>query len=567
MPAASSRAGTTIDPNGSAKAGACQPRAYNRAMPVVARLSRERVTLSSPPYARVAHEEPDAVLLGFPASPDKVPWSRLAVDERRRLLDAVAAGDGRLTGSWILVARRGGDLIVRSDYFGTRPLFWREAAGEALVAADAWTLCDDRQALDPEGVADMLIVGHPIGATTIFAGVRATEADVLLTLGPNRVHERRFAPAPPLPSGPSLSDAAAALEHAFDRLYAPYADVPRLLVPLSGGLDSRTLLALAVERGIEVHAATYSQVPGSREELIARRVARTLDVPLTVANAPDDIDQPAAAEDLVRATSGQFSLEHFHGHAARHAAPPEFPVLANGTGGDNVCGGSMLLPGWVSPDALVTTRARQLTLGGGDPQDLAPQLPGVADWPHRLYAHLDRWYEEVGRDPRRQDFMFLRNRTARMNPWGPHAMPRHDYLFPFLDEEVAGVAYGMPEQWHREWNAYRTVLRRRWPKLARIRWAKTGVSPRFFPGPRAKRLIRVRDRLERRPAMFTDPSTYTRMLAPLVARAVRVLAPQLTELGIDGPGLLRRFPPETPDGRLLRLRLATVDCAARMTRG
>jgi asparagine synthetase B (glutamine-hydrolysing) len=543
-------------------------------MPALARLSHARpasATLYAPPSRRRLAEQRDSLLfLGFPASPSKVPWSEVDAAERSRLIDAVIAGKSRLPGSWALVALEGSDepeLVVVSDYFGTRPLFWRRTADSTLVADDIWSLVDTDHPLDLYGIADMLLVGHPMGRNTLFHGVSATEADTLLRFTGNGIQTKQFEPAPPLAVGPSLREASLALERVFERLYSPYADLDRLLIPLSGGLDSRTLLALALERGLDVCAATYSQVPGSDEERIARRVASVLGVRLIVANAPADSEQLPAAKEMVLETSGQFSLEHFHGYAARHVLPREYPIAVYGTGGDNVCGGSMFLSPSVPASELLATRTRGLTLGGHEPDDLAAMLPGASDWPARLHQQLRDWYAQVDCDPRQQDWMFLRNRTARMNPWAPRAYEFHEYCFPFLDEEVARTAYGMPERWHRDWNAYRDVIRRRWPRLARIRWAKTGVSPKLFPGPRLRRLIHLRQRLERRPALFSDPSTYTRLLEPLISRAEADLAPRLAQLGIDAPALLLKFAPDTTPGQMLRLRLATVDSAIRLAQG
>jgi hypothetical protein len=80
-------------------------------------------------------------------------------------------------------------------------------------------------------------------------------------------------------------------------------------------------------------------------------------------------------------------------------------------------------------------------------------------------------------------------------------------------------------------------------------------------------LIHLRQRLERRPALFSDPSTYTRLLEPLISRAEADLAPRLAQLGIDAPALLLKFAPDTTPGQMLRLRLATVDSAIRLAQG
>ena len=55
-------------------------------------------------------------------------------------------GGPPLRGSWALIAERDGELVVPTDSYGTRPLFWRVERRRARVADDIWSLLDDAPA-------------------------------------------------------------------------------------------------------------------------------------------------------------------------------------------------------------------------------------------------------------------------------------------------------------------------------------------------------------------------------------------------------------------------------------
>jgi asparagine synthetase B (glutamine-hydrolysing) len=500
-------------------------------------------------------------------APEAGAWRRVGSDGL--LLGFPVTRDGEaLGGSWTQLAREGDELAISSDRFGTRPLYMRTVGGRTLVADDIWSLLDPCPALDPLGVADFLLVGYGLGRRTIFEGVSSTQADGKIRVGRSGT-QIDFNPLPePAAIAPTLDAAVDALDAELGRLLDPYGDLGRLLVPLSGGLDSRVVLAAAVDAGLDVHAWTFVARDGTAEERLAADVARTLSVPHTISRATDagfaDVDQ------FVRASSGQLSLEHMHGYGAHREAPSEYAIEANGVWGDILCGGSRLPPAGTPAAAIEQHHARSL-VQGRDPNALQRHLPGVPDWEPRLRELVTRWWEDVDRDPRRADLMWARNRTARFNVHSLIAAMRDglDYITPFLDDSMMRTCYGVGERWQRDSLAYRRAICRRWPALGRIPWQKTGLPVNRYPARRHAAMRRLRGAVGLGPAStaFTDQAVYEQAFDDLIAEAVAELSAVLDAIGIDLRRLLAAYPRETGHGGALRLRVATLAVALRGASG
>jgi asparagine synthase (glutamine-hydrolysing) len=494
------------------------------------------------------------LLLGFPASPDGTPWGQLDRVEAERLARAALDGSVKLRGGWTLVAVDDNDLVVRTDGYGTRPLFFRTSPDKVTLSEEIWPLLDDPPELDPVGISDFLVIGYHLGKATGFLNVSSTEANTLVRFGPSGTSERRLPVVVPHETRPPFEEAVESLESQLIHLFEPYRDVERLLIGLSGGLDSRVLLAVAAEKGLAVHAWTFALVRNSEEEALARAVARTLGVAHTVSFVASE-DLLASAPEFVRASSGQQSLEHVHGYPSRWEPPSGFSVHADGIYGGPICGGSLLLPEGTRPELVPQCIA--FFLAGRDPDAVQRRLPGIPGWSERIHDLVDVWYSMVNRTPRLADLVEYQTGPGRMSVWWSLASrDRFDYIAPFLDEDLVRVVYGMPEEYQRDARAYRAVITRRWPALARIPWEKTGRPVARYPGRLAHRIRSIRRWYGiGRPIAYFDRRVYGEAFEPLMRDAMASLTPLLADIGIDLEGLLQEF---GESEQALRLRVASV---------
>ncbi len=224
----------------------------------------------------------------------------------------------RLPGQWALVSRTGGQVRLAVDPMRSRVLLFAFHDGrwvvadspEALRALVPWRL-------DRAGATQLRHLGFSLGARTLVEGVHSVQAAHTVVLHDDGTWKQR--PYMRYRRGPdSVEDPdefagifGGALRQCVSRLVAA-AGRRQLVIPLSGGLDSRLLATTLVEAGAPHLAAFSYGVPGCGEEAVARGVADSLGIPFTAVRL--DPDRMArrwrGADDFRRATWGATSLPH-----------------------------------------------------------------------------------------------------------------------------------------------------------------------------------------------------------------------------------------------------------------
>ena len=228
---------------------------------------------------------------------------------------------GRRTGAWTLI--EAGDGVVRLTTDRTRShhlLFTR--------AGDTWIISDDPQELrrhaptwarDEQAAEVFLHAGFTPGTRTLAHEVYATPAGSVVELRSDgtwssRSWETYRYDADPITSPEEFADVfRTALDTAVERVLQE-TDGRQLLVPLSGGLDSRLLAVWLKRHGArDVVTFTYG-VPGSTEVAISRGVAEALEMDwFTVDLDPTEMARTWAGPDGVdfqKRTWGLTSLPH-----------------------------------------------------------------------------------------------------------------------------------------------------------------------------------------------------------------------------------------------------------------
>jgi hypothetical protein len=156
---------------------------------------------------------------------------------------------------------RSRQLLGARDTFGTRILYWARtrrgfALSNELPALRAVGIVEP--GLDPEAIADFLLHGYVDffdKTLTPFRGVRAVAPSGSVTVVDGKIIASRFRTfSELLQPQPRLNpkDVPAAFNDVFATAVAERLDANRVLIPLSGGLDSGTIAATAkdcVERG------------------------------------------------------------------------------------------------------------------------------------------------------------------------------------------------------------------------------------------------------------------------------------------------------------------------------
>ena len=231
-------------------------------------------------------------------------------------------------------------LEVRADALGAYPLFAADVAGVTWIAnspAVLRTLTGDRR-VDLDALAGLLGGGWPLGGRPLWAAVRRLDRGVVLRLAPEGGGVAQLLPASELAAlwgrGFDPAEAAGALV-ASVRALADWPGRPSL-VPVTGGRDSRLVLAAARAAGIDFEAATGG-APDSPDVVAAAAVCAAAGVPHRRLEADphgDVFSRPAEmARVLGLLTAGTASLADAAGFPLGPRAGP-LPLWHSGQGGE-----------------------------------------------------------------------------------------------------------------------------------------------------------------------------------------------------------------------------------------
>jgi len=192
----------------------------------------------------------------------------------------------KLNGFFAVICQRGTKLFAMVDRVRSVPLFYGEKDKVLYLSDDAEWVRKKMEDWEQEKIAEIefLLTGYVTGCDTLYPNVKqlqAGEALIAEQSGEDLVlHTRRYYS---FVSGLKFSDDQDGLIEEYDRVITrcmerliEWADGRTIVVPLSGGYDSR-LIALMIKRlGYEnVISFTYGQ-PGNLESKISREIADQL---------------------------------------------------------------------------------------------------------------------------------------------------------------------------------------------------------------------------------------------------------------------------------------------------
>lgn len=319
-----------------------------------------------------------------------------ASPERRS--DDLVALCRKLNGAWAFVVRwPDGEALAAVDRLRTLPLFHGRLDDGRLVLGDSAAAlgdCRDAGTIDHEAAVELLLSGYVMDSRTLRTGISQVQPGEVLRWSGDEVsllRHYRFLPAQTSSEGrKSLTETLdATMDAVFARLARQFAG-RRIIVPLSGGLDSRLVVAMLKRHGHrDLLALTYGG-PGSPEVETSRAVAEALDIPWEFIPYEDGAWHPLMSGPEMREFwdyAGQgAALPHLQDYLAldrlRRLDPDLEAVLFPGVVGDMIAGA------WTPSSILFrhysTRRPRQVEAADG-PVDLST----VCDW--LVSSKYDLW--------------------------------------------------------------------------------------------------------------------------------------------------------------------------------
>uniref|UniRef100_A0A832MIX7 asparagine synthase (glutamine-hydrolyzing) n=1 Tax=Eiseniibacteriota bacterium TaxID=2212470 RepID=A0A832MIX7_UNCEI len=373
-------------------------------------------------------------------------------------------------------------LLLVTEPNGLRPVYVHDGPEALVVASEAKAIpaALGRNAVpDADALCDLWTLGHCAGLRTLFAGVSLAPPGAALAWSADR-RETRAWPAPAFSEarGGDARAAAEALAGALETTLRAYrARAPRAVLALSGGMDSRAVLAVARGLWPDLEGVTFGDA-ASPDVALAVEIAARAGLPLArVAPEPDAFARWAPW--VVWRGDGMLSAIHGHGMDALIARAAGRAAL-NGIGGDFLLGAFLRpdhLRGAADPArATAFVRASRRFHGEALEDVFQPAVLRARTAPTdavlaELFAPL------AGRRfGNALTLYWLRHYAPRITALGLGLEdPWATQLGPLADPWFVRAAAGVPLELRFMSRAYRRMLTELAPRLAAVRWERTGV--------------------------------------------------------------------------------------------
>ena len=227
----------------------------------------------------------------------------------RAALEALLAMGGRpdwdrIGGQFVALVHRAGRSFLFTDYFAAFQMFRDVEARLFSTSFLAAARALPRLSFAPQAVYELAFNVVPIGDDSVFAELKLLGPDAMVELGPDAaVFSALAKPLPEAPAEIGEDDRLAAHRERLSAIVGAHAAHfgDRICCPLSGGLDSRLVLAALRAEGRHPNVYVYGR-PGSEDVEIARRIGAALDfdVAWTDKSAHPPVGEDAFPEQVER---------------------------------------------------------------------------------------------------------------------------------------------------------------------------------------------------------------------------------------------------------------------------
>jgi hypothetical protein len=205
-------------------------------------------------------------------------------------------------------------LIGYVDPAGIRPLHYRHTGRCIEVVSNLYGLAarQDSFSLDTLALHQQLVFGEPLDGRTLFSGVKRLTAGRFLEFSGGLCTLHRYFHFPPRKGTGSLKDAAETLcssvEAHIDRMKPFFGEETG--IALSGGKDSRLILASLLAKGIKPRAYHFHR-PEDRDLLIVQKLCRSVHIPCSLVYTSVTEDSMQLFSDAAVLMEGLFGASPF----------------------------------------------------------------------------------------------------------------------------------------------------------------------------------------------------------------------------------------------------------------
>ncbi len=390
------------------------------------------------------------------------------------------------------------EAILCNDRIGHRQMYFYEddiiflfsAEYKAFPAYDGFV-----NELDMSGVADYFNIDYLLGDKTFLRNVRFLEGGNIINIKNNKSEIRRYWDFDF--SGDSEENLPTLIEQA-DSIYKEIirkriGNAENVIIPLSGGLDSRFILAHALAAGAKPHTFTHGR-KNCLDHKIAVKTASALGVENYRFIEIDPFWAIEHIEKFVFLTEGmtESSPAILLGISGRYGLPPRSTVFLNGIyGGPTNFGGPYYRGYDIVHDIGFEDKLRNITrslFGDSLTEDyysmFMPDFREILKSSHianlenefKTYLHINGFHNQ-------KDIFFIRNRLTRyMDQVDVNRYIWHDH-FALHDDKLIDFYVKLPPKYKLARRFFIEYFKAKFPKLANIQYQGTGVNLYQTPSP------------------------------------------------------------------------------------
>lgn len=224
----------------------------------------------------------------------------LDVEPRTRLTQLMllrqAVGDEQLDllansrGSFAFVDYKAGShrLVLTTDVIGLRPIYYAVQDG-VVVFSTALRVLENipwlRRSLSSQGMAELCAFSFPLADRTPYAEINVLRECELISVADGRMSHRTYfdwSEASPLSDETAINSLSAQLHQLFaDAVSMRAAGDISVYSFLSGGMDSRAIVAMLLNNNLRIEALNFSYI-ASQDHYYAQQFAADVGSPLTL---------------------------------------------------------------------------------------------------------------------------------------------------------------------------------------------------------------------------------------------------------------------------------------------
>ncbi|WP_447641941.1 MULTISPECIES: asparagine synthase-related protein [Chitinophagaceae] len=224
---------------------------------------------------------------------------------------------------------------------------------------------------------------------------------------------------------------------------------------LSGGLDSRMTLLVALENNFPINEAFCFSQKGYWDEIIARKVAKDHNIPFHFVSLNGG-KYITAIEEIFQVSEGLgvFSGALHTNYAYRYIDKSRFGVIHSGQLGDGVLGSF-----------------------NKHPFPYQPTKEKIVVHP-RLFHQMEEGFNKIVANYDREEIFLTRNVGYNRTVLGSHLAENISYqTSPFMYSKLIQFAQSLPEAWKYNQRIYIEWINQYHPRATQYRWERTLLRP------------------------------------------------------------------------------------------